>query len=113
MLGEFGEVLVVDWGQAIDTTRPETYRPGGSPAYISPEMAKYWCDIYLEGQNSSLAIKDVGQQSDIYLLGAMLFEIVTEKPPHFGLKGETAHDVMRRAIENQITNHFDYGWKMN
>ena len=108
MLGEFGEVLVVDWGQAIDTSRPETFRPGGSPAYISPEMAKYWCDIYLDEQQTSQAVKVIGPQSDIYLLGAMLFEIVTAKPPHFGLKGETAHDVMRRAIENQISNHNDW-----
>ena len=108
MLGEFGEVLVVDWGQAIDTSRPETFRPGGSPAYISPEMAKYWCDIFLDQRKTSLAVKDIGPQSDVYLLGAMLFEIVSAKPPHFGLKGETAHDVMRRAIENQISNHHEW-----
>ena len=108
MLGEFGEVLVVDWGQAVDTSRPETFRPGGSPAYISPEMAKFWCDLYLDGKTSSLAVKNIGPQSDVYLLGAMLFEIVASKPPHFGLKGETAHDVMRRAIENQISNHNEW-----
>ena len=34
MVGEFGEVLVVDWGQAIDLSTPETIRPGGTPAYI-------------------------------------------------------------------------------
>ncbi len=105
MLGEFGEVLVVDWGQAVDLSRRETYRPGGSPAYISPEMAKYWCDAYLDDVENSLAAKDVGVQSDVYLLGAMLFELITAKPPHYGLKGETAHDVMRSAINNRIVDH--------
>ena len=39
LIGEFGEVLVIDWGQAIDTTRPESFRPGGSLPYMPPEMA--------------------------------------------------------------------------
>ncbi len=105
MLGEFGEVLVVDWGGAVDLDRRETYRPGGSPAYVSPEMAQYWCDIFLEHKEDSPASREMGKQSDIYLLGAMLFEIVTGNPPHFGLKGEDAYDVMRRATENQIRKH--------
>ena len=105
MLGEFGEVLVVDWGGAVDLNRRETFRPGGSPAYISPEMATYWCDIFLENKTTSPAINEVGTKSDVYLLGAMLFEIVTGSPPHFGLKGEDAYDVMRRATENQIRKH--------
>lgn len=105
MLGEFGEVLVVDWGQAVDISKPETFRPGGSPAYISPEMATYWCDVFLDEKPDDEVRKDITQKSDIYLLGAMLFEIVAGRPPHFGLKGETAFDVMRRATENQICKH--------
>ncbi|MDG2015430.1 MAG: protein kinase, partial [Pirellulaceae bacterium] len=102
MLGEFGEVLVVDWGQAIEVGKAETYRPGGSPAYVSPEMAEYWCDIHLDGKTISKAISRVGVRSDVYLLGAVLFEIVVGKPPHYGSPGESATDVMRHAIKNQI-----------
>ncbi len=108
MLGDFGEVLLVDWGQAIDMTRLEMYRPGGSPAYVSPEMARFWCDLHLDHKPTSTAISEVGRQSDVYVLGAILFEIVTGNPPHFGLKGETAHDVMRRASENQIRNYEEF-----
>ncbi len=78
MLGDFGEVLVMDWGLAAavrdgaKTDRiDQTTALGGSPAYMAPEMA--------EG-----AADRIGVHSDIYLLGAILFEIATGKPPHTG-----------------------------
>ena len=108
MLGEFGEVLVVDWGQAVDMTRPETLRPGGTPAYCSPEMAKYWCDYCIDPEVAEKSKQLVGPQSDVYLLGAILFQIVTGHAPHFGLKGETPVDVMKRASRNEIRRFDDF-----
>ena len=108
MLGEFGEVLVVDWGQAINTKLLETYRPGGTPAYCSPEMAQYWCDF---GENPNKMPESaglIGPRSDVYLLGAILFQLVTGKAPHFGLRGETPADVMRRAANNEIRRYDDF-----
>jgi len=74
MLGPFGEVLVMDWGLAMPTedhpsreSFPDA-RAGGTPHYMAPEMAD--------------GTERVDRRSDIYLLGAMLFEIVTGKPPH-------------------------------
>ena len=78
MLGEFGEVLVMDWGLALPTaefrksrnvTPPVTM--GGTPAYMAPEMALG-------------PVERIGVHSDIYLLGAVLYEIVTGQPPHTG-----------------------------
>ncbi len=108
MLGEFGEVLVVDWGQAIDLSQPASIRPGGTPAYISPEMAQFWCDIYLDKQDSSPAQASVGKRSDVYLLGAILFEIVTGGLPRNADDGETQYDVIRRACENNIVEHDEF-----
>ncbi len=102
MLGEFGEVLVVDWGQAVDLSVPETMRPGGTPAYISPEMANYWIDIYLDRKSESAARAEVGVRSDVYLLGAILFEIVVGYPPHCNQAGQSPYDVIRSAAKNQI-----------
>ncbi|QDV69428.1 Serine/threonine-protein kinase PknB [Rosistilla carotiformis] len=74
MLGPFGEVLVMDWGLAIPTKdhpRRASFPPlgaGGTPCYMAPEMV------------TNIASIDV--RSDVYLLGGILFEIVTGKPPH-------------------------------
>ncbi|MEX2187644.1 MAG: serine/threonine-protein kinase, partial [Pirellulales bacterium] len=77
MLGGFGEVLLMDWGLAVsvavDPRSPNVARTtsmGGTPAYMAPEMAIGPFD-------------KIGKSSDIYLLGAILFECVTGKMPHY------------------------------
>ena len=105
MLGEFGEVLVVDWGQAVDLSVPETMRPGGTPAYISPEMAQYWIDIYLNHKTKSNSQSEVGIRSDVYLLGALLFETIAGTPPHCKTPNEPPYEVIRTAAKNEIVDY--------
>lgn len=105
MLGEFGEVLIVDWGQAVDLSDETTMRPGGTPAYISPEMAQYWCDTYLDRKPDSPSRKQVGYRSDVYLLGALLFEIVTGSAPHLAITDESPYDVIRKAADNHLVSY--------
>jgi hypothetical protein len=93
MLGDYGEVLVMDWGLARIT--PEfahvdaVYQAdslGGTPAYMSPEMAKG-------------PVEAINKTSDVYLLGAILYEIIGGQPPHSG------RDVMQclmAASQNRI-----------
>ncbi len=75
MLGNYGEVMVMDWGIAISMDRegkPELVSGEslcGTPAYMAPEMAR-------------ADLSSIGYHSDIYLLGAMLYEILTHEPPH-------------------------------
>ncbi len=84
MVGEFGEVLVMDWGLACDVRddRPpaeaaeylhksELDAPFGTPAYMAPEQA--WGHGH-----------EVGPWTDVYLLGAILHEVVVGRPPHVG-----------------------------
>src|SRR6185503_5582420 len=90
VLGAFGEVLVLDWGLAKLTSDKEesTLQPVditasasvhatkagqvlGTPAYMSPEQA-------------AGRISKMDARTDIYGLGAILFEILAGKPPHEG-----------------------------
>ena len=93
MLGGFGEVLVMDWGLALPFGKFEKSRSitpsasmGGTPAYMAPEMATGPFD-------------KMGPASDIYLLGAILYEIVTGAPPH---RGKDVMKCLFAAAKNQI-----------
>ncbi|WP_162006535.1 serine/threonine-protein kinase [Roseimaritima sediminicola] len=90
MLGRFGEVLVADWGLALSYSGPQTKEQtqsiGGTPAYMAPEQA-------------AGSITDLGRHTDVYLLGAVLFQILTGEPPHHG---ETLVACIRAAAQNVI-----------
>jgi WD40 repeat protein/serine/threonine protein kinase len=118
MLGKYGETLVVDWGLAkslgrselssvtgTDTTLPlPDERPLvpasstgsaptqmgsalGTPAYMSPEQAAGRLD-------------ELGPASDVYSLGATLYDVLTGQPPFVGIadKGELLRQVQRGAF---------------
>ncbi len=95
MIGEFGEVLVMDWGLALPT--PEFGKKGiafsqgaaGTPAYMAPEMA-------------AGDMEKIGPPSDIYLLGALLFRILTGKAPH---PGRHAFGCLQAAERNEFVPH--------
>lgn len=93
MLGPFGEVLVVDWGCAVDLSLRENFAGAGSPPWMAPEMA-----LHDRSQIST--------RSDIYLLGAILYQIVVGHPPH---AGRSVMEVLQNAAKNSIiqTNSSD------
>jgi serine/threonine protein kinase len=90
MIGKYGETFVVDWGLAASFERTSTFwapneatmrprssahggsdgRRGGTYGYVSPEQLS--------------ADATVGPASDIYSLGATLYEIIAGKPPFDG-----------------------------
>ena len=94
LIGEFGEVLLVDWGLAFDfheQPRPELPAPHrsrlrspcGTPRYMAPELAR--------GDGNAL-----GPWTDVFLLGAVLYEVLTGAPPH---PGRTSAEVLWHAAE--------------
>lgn len=81
MIGRFGEVYLVDWGIAVSLRDDPTGRlplaadakeVAGTPCYMAPEMLGA-----LEGAK-------LGERTDVYLLGAILHEILVGGPPHQG-----------------------------
>jgi len=69
MVGPFGEAYVMDWGLALLLGRAERRSIVGTPAYMSPEQAA--------GRTS-----EVGPHSDVYSLGAILYELFARRRPH-------------------------------
>jgi len=78
MLGDFGEVYVVDWGIAVAVRAdadpvfprlPREPRIVGTPCYMAPEMAA--------PDYAPLSIR-----TDVYLLGAILHELVSGERRH-------------------------------
>jgi serine/threonine-protein kinase len=92
MIGPFGEVYVVDWGLAVALTDDGTGRfplaadakdLAGTPCYMAPEM--------LGGEGAALDAR-----TDVFLLGAVLFEVVTGKPPR---EGTNVLEVVAQVVE--------------
>lgn len=95
MLGDFGEVIVMDWGLAASLLKGDeplaeklsvNANPCGTPAFMSPEMAA--CDA-----------AKIGFASDIYLLGGVLFQIASGKKPH---GGQSVFMCLSNAMNNII-----------
>ena len=93
MLGDYGEVFVMDWGVAVSTSengKAEILTPltsqAGTPVYMAPEMAD---------ANAS----KVNHLSDIYLLGGILYEIETGLTPHHA---RNLNECLRKVAGNII-----------
>lgn len=103
MLGEFGEVLVLDWGLAKIMTRAEPTTPSplcsdtptgltvdgtvlGTPQFMAPEQAAGLSD-------------QIDARTDIYALGGILYNILTLLPP---VAGATTAVALANAAEGRV-----------
>lgn len=92
-----GNVQLVDFGLAKLKTEDQRLTSTGvrvgSPLYMSPEQARG---------------ADVGEASDLYSFGCLMFKILTGKPP---LQGDTYMDtiMMQMEVEAPLLNEIDCG----
>ena len=113
MLGEYGEVMVMDWGLARASGRKQgSHGPErtivrsarqeagqmtmmgmvvGTPQYMAPEQAR--------GETMNYDAR-----TDIYALGALLYHILTLELP---VDGEDPEQVMRSVIEGKVGQKLD------
>jgi serine/threonine-protein kinase len=93
MLGEHGEVQVLDWGLALVIGRGSATmgaqqptdaikQVSGTPAYMAPEQARG---------------DEVDARADIYALGVILYEILTLRRP---FSGKTQFELMAAVIRD-------------
>ena len=101
MIGEYGETLVLDWGVAkvlgaeeddpgehVSTVRSESDDATmmgiitGTPAYMPPEQA-------------AGKIDRIDPRSDVYSLGALLYEILVGRPP---FRGRNPREILKAVI---------------
>jgi len=93
ILGEYGEIIITDWGLALSLAAAgdaddicDAQMQAGTPAYMAPEVAR--CEAGA-----------INERTDVYLLGATLFEIWTGKVPH---AGRDVHACLEAAAANLI-----------
>jgi serine/threonine-protein kinase len=112
MVGEFGEVQVMDWGltkafvrpslerERQDPERPVAGAPGSDQTALGARMGTL---AYMPPEQAAGRAGAVGPHSDAFGLGAVLCEVLTGKPPY---TGASAGEVQMRALRADLTIAF-------
>jgi tetratricopeptide (TPR) repeat protein len=102
MLGSYGETMVVDWGLAKVIGEPDEdhgsyVRLSGNGSTATQDGAIVGSPYYMSPEGAEGHPEAVDQASDVFLLGATLYEILTAKPPRDGSSSWELIDQARRC----------------
>jgi serine/threonine-protein kinase len=86
MLGELGEVFVMDWGVAKSLEAPDEPRPDAAPISSTDTVhgQVLGTPAFMPLEQARGEIAQQGPWSDVYSLGAILRHIVVGRPPYQG-----------------------------
>ncbi len=90
MVGEFGEVYLVDWGIAHRFAEARGGGVVGTPSYLAPEMLD--------------ATRPLDPTTDVYLLGGVLHTILTGRPRH---EGRDVREALEAAFASRPVDYDD------
>jgi serine/threonine protein kinase len=123
MVGEFGEVLVMDWGlakvlgdaeEAMDTdgdgvesvvaergSDPGSGTITAGPGAFTEQGAVMGTPQYMSPEQARGLINDIDQRSDVFALGGLLYAILTLHPP---FHGNDVREILTKVCRGEITD---------
>lgn len=85
---EFDEVYLIDWGLAVSVA-PEPPEDRESSVHISDLVGIAGTPLYWAPEMARGEISKFSPASDVFLLGALLYEVLTHHPPYDLFPGQT------------------------
>ena len=122
MVGRFGETYAMDWGVArlldnhdTEATRQEVMDPATSSAFImrrdvltesasrTQAGAIMGTPCYMPPEQAAGEIESIGPQSDVYSVGAILYQLLTGTRPYARAAAQSPLAVVRAVLEGPPT----------
>jgi serine/threonine protein kinase/WD40 repeat protein len=98
MVGPYGETVVVDWGLAKRRGEAEPASDAPSPD-LGPELTQAGVALgtpsYMSPEQARGDLQAIDERSDVFSLGAMLYELLTGRPPFQGLDNAQVIEAVR------------------
>jgi PAS domain S-box-containing protein len=106
ILGDFGEVIVLDWGLAKLVGQPDESE--SRPVQTAPQSAQdagltvqgevMGTPGYMAPEQAAGRLNEIDQRTDVFGLGAIFYEILTGRPPFVG---RDTLEVLQQAVRGE------------